>query len=134
MKDGMSSGVNGVLNHGIDLRLESLEEENYYIQQMCEFFNEETDFKAYLSGDRSFEIELDRDTPIMEVFIKDSILQLLPYSDDIFEAFTLILSFIAKHHTEIIQEFRESGGSKIETLKENEEIEEPSSDDDYEWI
>ena len=101
---------------------------------MCEFFNDKSDFKAYLSGDRSFEIELDRDTPIMEVFIKDSILQLLPYSDDIFEAFTLILSFIAKHHTEIIQEFRESGGSKIETLKENEEIEEPSSDDDYEWI
>ena len=44
--DSISSGIKGVLDYGIDLKLESYEEENYYILQMCEYFNEETEFKA----------------------------------------------------------------------------------------
>ena len=135
MKDGLSSGVNGVLDHGIDLRLESLEEENYYIQQMCEFFNEETGFKAYLSGDRSFDIEIDKDNPVLEVLIRESCLTIIPYSEDIFEVFTLILGFIAKRHTSIVREFREIGVHKIQSPDEvgvNNDTDEDS--DDFEWI
>ena len=133
--DSISSGIKSVLDYGIDLKLESYEEENYYILQMCEFFNEKTDFKAYLSGDRSFDIELDKDSPIMEVVIKDSCLTILPYSDDIFEVFTLILGFIAKRHTSIVSEFRDPGKHKIQSPNDvgNQEVEEDSSDD-YEWI
>ena len=115
--DFVSSGISGVLNHGINLKLESDEEEIYYIRKMCEFFNEETEFKAYLSGDRSFDVELDRVTPILEVTIKNSNLTILPYAEDIFEVFTLILSFIVKRHMDIIKELREPTEHKIESLK-----------------
>ena len=142
----IGSGIKGVLDYGIDLKLESKEEENYYIIQMCEFFNEESEFKAYLSGDTSFEIEHDRTSPVMEVCIQDSLLTIIPYTDDIFEAFTLILSFIAKHHQSIVTEMRGTPQhNKIEDpedIKEkegtnvSEEISDPDEDssDDYEWI
>ena len=135
--DFISSGIKGVLDYGINLKLESEEEEMYYIQKMCEFFNEETDFKAYLSGDRSFDVELDRNTPILEVTINNSNLTMIPYSEDIFEVFTLILSFIVKKHMDVITELREPTEHKIEDLKDispTTQIEEDSSDDDYEWI
>ena len=134
--DFISSGIKGVLDHGINLKLESEEEESYYILQMCEYFNEETDFKAYLSGDRSFDVEMDRETPILEVTINDSNLTILPYTEDIFEVFTLILSFIAKRHMSILGELRDPVKHKIENLEEivgASESEEDSSDD-YEWI
>ena len=100
---------------------------------MCDFFNEKTEFKAYLSGDSSLEIEIDRENPVMEVLIKDSSLTILPYTDDFLEVFTLILSFIAKHHQEIINELRDEETHKIQKPSEVDENED-DSDDDYEWI
>jgi len=138
--DFTSSGIKGILDYGIDLKLESEDEEIYYTTRMCAYFNEESDFKAYLSGERSFEVELDQTTPIMEITIMDSVLTILPYNDDIFEAFAIMLAFIAKKHREIVSEIRETIPFKIESLEEitgetkQEEQEEPSSDDDYEWI
>ena len=134
--DFISSGIKGVLDYGINLKLESEEEEMYYIQKMCEFFNEETDFKAYLSGDRSFDVELDRTTPILEVTITNSNLTVIPYTEDIFEVFTLILSFIVKRHMDIIRDLREPIEHKIESIKDISVKNEPEEDssDDYEWI
>ena len=140
--DFRSNGIKGILDYGIDLKLESEEEEIYYTARMCEYFNEESEFKAYLSGEKSFEVELDRTSPIMEVTIMSSMLTILPYSDDIFEAFAVMLAFIAKKHQEIIIELRGEEESIIQSLNEvnkieneKEEIEEDSSDDDdYEWI
>ena len=132
-----SSGIKGILDYGIDLKLESEDEEIYYVSRMCEYFNEESDFKAYLSGDRSFEVELDRSTPIMEVTIMSSILRIMPYTDDVFEAFAVMLAFIAKKNTDIILELRGEEVFKIENVDEVNNYkseEESSSDDDYEWI
>jgi hypothetical protein len=146
MSSFRSSGIKGILDYGIDLKLESEEEETYYTSRMCEYFNENSEFKAYLSGERSFEVELDQMTPIMEVTIMSSMLTIMPYSEDIFEAFAVMLAFIAKKHQEIITEFRGDEHSLIESLNEVNQIknaeqtdekeieEEPSSDDDYEWI
>jgi len=141
-RDFISSGIQGVLDYGIDLKLESIEEETYYIIRMCDFFNEESEFKAYLSGDRSFEVEKDRDSPILEVIINDSKLIILPYTEEIFEPFTLVLSFIAKYHESLISELREKQVHRIETPSElnkrinneEEDEEDPNSDDDFEWI
>ena len=146
MSSFKSSGIKGILDYGIDLKLESDEEEIYYTSRMCEYFNEKSDFKAYLSGERSFEVELNRTTPIMEISIMSSMLTIMPYTDDIFEAFAVMLAFIAKKHQDIITEFRGEERSLIEALSEvnqvknveetdKKEIEEESSgDDDYEWI
>jgi hypothetical protein len=142
-KGKSSSGVQGVLDYGIDLKLESEEEEIYYISQMCDFFNEQTDFRAYLSGDRTFEIELDRSTLLMEVSIYDSILSIIPYTEDILEVFALILKFIATYHQSIVDEFRPTMGHRIqspsEVTKTNKETldekgDEEESSEDWEWI
>ena len=135
--DFISSGIAEVLKSGINLRLESDEEESYYISKMCDFFNDKSDFKAYLSGDRCFEIELDRMTPVMEVVIRDSTLSIIPYTEDFFEAFTLILGFIAREHEKIIRELREELADRIESPRELNKFvpkEEKDSDDDYEWV
>ena len=139
--DFRSSGIKGILDYGIDLKLDSEEEEIYYTARMCEYFNEESEFKAYLSGEKSFEIELDPITPVMEITIMNSMLTIVPYSDDIFEAFAVMLAFIAKKHQEIVLEMRGLEEFRIESLNEINKVnnekeieEEPSSDDDYEWI
>ena len=139
--DFISSGIKGLLDYGIDLKLESYEEEVFYISQMCDYFNNETSFKAYLSGEKSFEIELDRETPIMEVIVTDSLLSIVPYTEEIFEVFTLILGFIAKKHQSLLEDFRGIDYHKIESLEDlektsQEETEENEEDDsdDYEWI
>ena len=138
--DFVDGGIKSFLDNGIDLKLESSEEEDYYINQMCEYFNNESNYKAYIAGNKSFEIEKNRNTPIMEIIIRDSILYVVPYADDIFEAFTLVLGFIAKKHLDILNEFRGSDIHKIESPSEvnesNVATDEDSDpdDDDYEWI
>jgi hypothetical protein len=131
-----TSGIKNILEYGIDLKLESAEEESYYITRMCDFFNEETEFKAYLSGDRSIEVEEDASTPIAEIFIKDSILSMFPYQPEIFEVFTHMLEFISKYHQEITSEFRGSEEHKIESIENVNTTEESEEDDsdDFEWI
>jgi len=132
--DFISSGIKGVLEHGINLKLESYEEENYYIAKMCDYFNDDSNFKAYLSGDRSFEVEIDRDTPVMEISISDSILNIMPYTEDFFQAFTLMLAFIAREHEALILELRGADIHKIESLQDVNKIPEDDDSDDYEWI
>lgn len=134
MSDDNISGFKSILEYGIDLKLESYEEECYYINRMCDYFNDETIFKAYLSGDRSFEVEEDETTPVMEILIIDSTLSILPYTEDIFEVFTLMLGFVAKYHEEIISEIRPKQEHKIETLDEFKNQDEEEDSDDYEWI
>ena len=137
MSDFIKSGIANTLEYGIDLKLESPEEENFYISRMCDYFNDKTDFKAYLSGERSFEIELDSVSPIMEVIIKESVLYMIPYTEDIFETFTVILSFIANQHLKVISEFRGLETHRIEPVDQvnsSDPREQGDDDDDYEWV
>tara|TARA_B000000557_G_scaffold252628_1_gene240955 strand:+ start:282 stop:701 length:420 start_codon:yes stop_codon:yes gene_type:complete len=139
MSDFISAGMGAALEYGIDLKLESKEEELYYTSYLCEWFNENTDFKAYSSGEGSFEVELDRNSPILEVIIRDSVLYMIPYAEDIFEVFTLVLSFIAKKHVDVVSDMRGyTEEHKIESLNKFDKTEGNSSDDDddddYEWI
>ena len=138
MSDFISSGIANTLEYGIDLKLESLEEENFYIYRMGEYFNDKTDFRTYLSGESGFEIELDSTSPIMEVIIRDSVLYMIPYTDDIFEPFTIILGFIAKHHLEVVSEFRGLEIHKIQSIDQVNSDDgltpDDDDDDDYEWI
>ena len=64
---------------------------------------------------------------------------MIPYSEDIFEAFTIILSFIAKNHLEVVSGFRGLEVHKIESVDQIispglEEQDKDDDDDDYEWI
>ena len=145
--DYISNSIKDVLLNGINLNLESVEEEQHYIHKLIEYFEHETEFTAYLKKDAIMEIENKEMQLAMEVCVINSTLFMIPYLNDIFEIFTEVLKFISARHLSVISEFRGIEEIKIETLKdlkkqvvkennvkETEPEEEPSSDDDYEWI
>ena len=145
MSDFITKSIKGILMNGIQLSLESEEEEEYYLINMHQYFEEETDYPAYLRSKKVLEIETMDMQVAMEITIQHSTLYLLPYSSDVFDIFTEVLKFISARHTEIIKELRGSEEIRIESLNEiNKKVEdekttedvaeEPSSDDDFEWI
>lgn len=146
MSNTISSGITNIFLNGINLNLESLEEEQYYIHKILEYFEDKTNFPAYLRGDRVIEIENNEMNLALELRISESTLYLLPYSEDAFEVFTEVLKFISTRHVEIMKEFRGFEETKIQSPNEVNQLndeetdektnpeEESSSDDDYEWI
>ena len=138
----ISSGIKNILVNGINLNLESLEEEQHYLIKMCAYFEEETEFTAYLKKDGGLDVETVEMQLGMQIHIIDSTLFMVPYVQDVFEIFTEVLKFISTKHKEVMQEFRGHEEIKIQSIQElnrieddkTEEKEEPSSDDDFEWI
>ena len=146
--NSISQGIKEILINGINLNLDSVEEEQHYIMKMIEYFENETDFTAYLKKDNIMEVETKEMQLAMEICIINSTLFMLPMMNDIFEVFTEVLKFISSQHLSVISEFRGIEEIKIENVRDvnqrkqgieenatEEEIEEESSDDDdYEWI
>jgi hypothetical protein len=135
----ISNTIKNILSHGIALNLESEEEEQYYISQMQEYFEDKTDFTSYLRGNNVIEVEADNMELAMEIVVQDSTLYMVPYVPDVFSIFTEILKFIAEQHTNVLSDFRGEETSEIHSISElniEEEMseEEESSSDDLEWI
>lgn len=122
MNNTISSGISNIFLNGINLNLESVEEEQYYTLKMLEFFEDKTDFPAYLRGDRVIEVE-NRDMDLaLELRISESTLYLLPYTEDVFEVFTEVLKFISSRHVQIMKEFRGIEETKIQSPDEVNQI------------
>ena len=146
MSSLVSSGIKNILMNGINLNLESVEEEQHYLLKLLEYFDEETEFTAYLRNDGTLDIETKEMQLGMQIQIINSTLYMVPYQQGVFEIFTSVLQFISSKHREVVMDFRGQEENKIQSIeqirdeKENyhektEEIEEESSsDDDYEWI
>tara|TARA_R100000231_G_C5268672_1_gene147968 strand:- start:90 stop:545 length:456 start_codon:yes stop_codon:yes gene_type:complete len=147
--NSISQGIRDILINGINLNLESIEEEQYYITKLIEYFENKTEFTAYLKKDNVMEIETKEMQLAMEVCVINSTLFMLPMMNDIFEVFTEILKFISSEHLSVVSEFRGIEEIRIENIDdvnkytkgindnatEAEEAEEESSDDDdFEWI
>jgi len=138
--DMIAQSIAHILKNGINLKLESIEEEQHYIIKMLEYFEAETKFTIYLRKDKVLEIENSNLEISLEVYIANSTLYMIPYVDNIFDVFTEILRFISRCHEGIVREFRGLEESKIESVnevngvKDDKTEEEPSSDDDFEWI
>jgi len=139
----IAESIANILKNGINLRLESVEEEQHYIIKMQEYFATETETATYLRKDNILEIENSNYEIALEVYILNSTLYMVPYVENIFETFSEILKFISRCHEGIVREFRGLEEFKIESIEEingtndeeTQEIEEESSsDDDYEWI
>ena len=142
----LSNSIIDILKNGINLRLESIEEEEHYIIKMQEYFETETEIGTYLRKDNVLEIENSNHDVEIEVYILNSTLFMVPYVQNIFESFSEVLRFISRCHEGIIRDFRGLEEFKIQSIEdvnrvENEkqkeieqEDEDPSSDDDYEWI
>jgi hypothetical protein len=141
MSNDVSSGIKNILLNGINLNLESLEEEDHYMINLSTYFEEETEFTAYLGKEGTLEVETKEMQLGMQIHIINSVLYMVPFVQDVFEIFTEVLRFISNKHQKIITEFRGFEETKIESIKElnglkdvKEKEEEPSSDDDYEWV
>lgn len=143
MSSDVSSGIKNILLNGINLNLESIEEEDHYMANLATYFEEETEFTAYLSKDGTLEVETKEMQLGMQIHIISSTLYMIPVVQDVFEIFSEVLRFISNKHQKVIMEFRGFEETKIESIKElnglknvekNETEEESSSDDDYEWI
>ena len=145
--DLISSSIKNILLNGINLGLETFEEEQHYILKMLEYFESKTKFTAYLKKDTSIEVESPEMQLAMEIHIVSSVLFMIPYTNEqyVFEIFTEVLKFISTYHEKLTVGFRGTEENKIESITElNKRIkdgpkqkhieEEPSSDDDYEWI
>ena len=145
----LSSTIKNILSHGIALNLESEEEEEFYVSKMQEYFEEKTEFMSYLRGNKIIEVESQNMELAMEITVQQSTLYMMPYVAEVFDIFTEVLKFIANEHKKVMNEFRGTEESRIESITEltnmedysdTEELEgvldteEPSSDDDYEWI
>ena len=145
--DFISLSIKHMLENGINLHLESFEEEQHYILKLSEYFEDKTEFTPYLRNEGSIEIESPDMQLIVEIMITQATLYFVPYKQDVFEVFTEILAFISRHHEQVIRDFRGLEEIKIENVNEiqglnrekqdekTDEFEEESrSDDDYEWI
>ena len=141
--DFVSGSIKGIIQNGINLSLESIEEEQFYIEKIQEYFTDKTEFTAYLTKGGILEIEDDSFQIVSEIMVSNSTLYFLPLVNDIFDVFTELLKFIAYKHQEVVTEFRGYEKTKIQSIddvnlkndgNEYEEEEEESSSDDYEWI
>ena len=143
--DFISASIKGILKNGINLYLETVEEEQYYTLKLLQYFEEETEFPTYLRQGHLIEIENLEMQIAAELLISNSTLYFIPYVSDIFDIFTEVLKFIAHNHERIMTEFRGVEETKIQSIKElnqvqdektdeKEKYEEESSDDDFEWI
>ena len=141
MSDYISTGMKNILLNGINLNLESIEEEQNYIRKMHLYFVEETDFTAYLKKDDVLDIETLEMQLGIQVQIINSTLYMTPYIQDVFEIFAEVLKFISSRHMEVVTDFRGYEETQIQSPQELNKVtnekeieEESSSDDDYEWI
>lgn len=142
--DSISNSIKQILINGINLNLDSIEEEQFYITKLIDYFEDETEFTAYLRKDNTMEIEDKEMQLAMDISIFNSTLFMTPYKSDIMEIFTQVLTFISARHLAVVSEFRGIEEIRIQSIqdvnkgiheKEDYETEEESSDDDdYEWI
>tara|TARA_B100000700_G_scaffold305934_1_gene380584 strand:+ start:1273 stop:1713 length:441 start_codon:yes stop_codon:yes gene_type:complete len=142
--DFISMSLKNILQNGIQLHLETIEEEQFYLSKLFEYMEEETEFTPYLRGEASIEVESADMQLMAELIVSQSTLFFVPYNNKVFDVFTEVLKFIAGNHEDVIREFRGIEVNKIQTIEDMKEEglyeetaeteEESSSDDDFEWI
>jgi len=131
-------GIKDVLNHGIALDLQSIEEEEEYLQVFMEWYTENTSYYCCQMETNSCMIETKVGDPLAEIWIEESIMKIMPHDTDLFGVITEILRFIAKEHQNFIDNFR--GKEPASTISSPSEInsmpldseEEKSTED--EWL
>ena len=138
--DFVMKGIKDFLHHGINLNLESIEEEEEYLSVFMDWFAQNTEWFCCPLENSSCIIETKHGVAMCEVFIENSVMRITPHNEDLFGVITDILRFVAKKHESFIDSFRgKEQGSKIldpEELKNvgtSKSYEEESTEED-EWL
>jgi hypothetical protein len=133
------SKLEDLRNFGIDLKLDSKEMEIFYVRSMRYFFDDKEHLYCVQMGERELEIS-DNEGQLATVYVKDSILRVIPLNDNPYAVIMDVLEFVAHLHKPTIALYKELEETKpkeedFESKVENEkeDLEEDSEFDD-EWI
>ena len=137
--DFILKGIKDILNHGISLDLNSIEEEEEYLQVFMDWYVTNTSYYCCQMETNSCMIETKQGAPLAEIYIEDSVLRIAPHDDDLFGIITEILRFVAKEHQKFIDNFRglekrSRITSPSEINKKTLDSEEEISTEEDEWL
>jgi hypothetical protein len=124
---------------GIDLKLESEEEEILYCRALLSWFNDRGNYESYMIDDKEFGLETEVEglfTSVV-VFIEHSSLRFRLVEGNPYGVVLDVLEFVASYHKDVVKLFSISRGSDSITLnpsKATEQASEEEDSDDWEWI
>ena len=123
--------LSNLLNFGVDLKLDSEEENKFYTLSLSAWMMQQQDFDAAMLSDEMVEIYYFAEL-VMTVEIKDSTLTLQPITESCFEAVMMILKFISERHELTRNEFTKLSIREVNLAEP--ESEEQESEEESEWI
>lgn len=128
------SKLEDLKNFGIDLKLDSKEMEVFYIRSMKYFFDDKEHIYCTFATDRELTVS-NNDIDLASIYVKDSILRIVPLDENPYAVVMDILEFVAHLHKPTIALYRELQEKKsIEKDLEGRITNEEDSDFDDEWI
>ena len=120
-----------LLNFGVNLKLDSEEENKFYALSFSAWMMQQEDFDAAMMSDEKIEVYYFAEL-VMIVKIKNSTLTLEPITESCFESVMMVLKFISEQHEFTRNEFTKL--SIREVNLEEPESEEQDSEEESEWI
>lgn len=136
-KDYILKGIKDILINGINLELESSEEEEAYFDLFLRWFEEYTIYYCAPLDNNSCMVEAENGTPLAEVSFEESKLNIIPHNEDLFELITEVLRFVAREHEGFINNFRgREAQSMISSPSEvkNQPLHEEEESSEDEWL
>jgi hypothetical protein len=133
------SKLEDLKNFGIDLKLDSKEAEIFYVKSMRYFFDDKELLYCIQTADRELEISDDLGQ-LATIYVKDSVLRIVPLSDNPYAIVMDVLEFVAKLHKPTVALYKEMHATKSEesglesALADKKEAPDEDSDFDDEWI
>jgi len=127
--------INDLLNFGINLDLESEDEEMFYARCFATWIMQREDFDADMITDTVIKIYYHSEVSL-QVVIEDSTLVLEPLSESCFESVLMILRFVSEQHEDVRREYTKLTFSGVEddSISEVGHDEDDSDEDSDEWV
>ena len=95
-------GAESIDGFGVDLKLNSIEAEEFYCEAIRMWFEREKGYDGLSMTSREFIVN-DGFEDLASVYIVDSILRVKSMSDNAYEILIMLLEFIAEHHKKTIE-------------------------------
>jgi hypothetical protein len=123
--------LKNMLEFGIDLALESEDENIFYALEFAQFVQEAPGFDSVMRSESEIEI-YNVEGVVLTVMIADGVLTIEPHTEEgAFDAVLLVLQFISEMHNEVKEKYTKLSIEETSdvTIEEGSE-----SEDDSEWI
>ena len=124
------NALKNMLEFGIDLALDSEDENIFYALEFAQFVQDSEGFDAIMLNESEIQI-FNLQEEVLMVRISESVLTIEPQVEEgAFEAVLLVLQFISEMHNEVKEKYNKLNTEETSSLTQEEE----SSEDDSEWI